>query len=134
LAGAAPPSCSDAGVAFARLVFPKGAHFTPAMTFERASTNLVVEFDIIIAVFIGWQLTLGSSSARPLMIALLVLLQCFLSRDLIDRGEAVLAIVLSDRSRFRIIQPSRLRKPPPPLSLHSMRRLHFIGRGEWAQA
>src|SRR5205807_9764318 len=39
--GAASSSCSYAAVALARSIFRNGAHFTAAMAFELASTNLV---------------------------------------------------------------------------------------------
>src|SRR5262249_34372786 len=45
--GAASSSCSYAAVALARSIFRKGAHFTAAMAFEMASTNLVLELTII---------------------------------------------------------------------------------------
>ncbi len=55
--GAASSSCSYAAVALARSIFRKGAHFTAAMAFELASTNLVLEISIIMLVLLGWQLT-----------------------------------------------------------------------------
>jgi uncharacterized protein len=63
--GAASSSCSSAAVAMARSVFRKGADFTSAMAFELASTNLVIELGIILAVLIGWQFTAANSSADP---------------------------------------------------------------------
>ena len=45
--GAASSSCSYAAVALARSIFRKGAHFTAALAFEMASTNLVLELSII---------------------------------------------------------------------------------------
>src|SRR5579859_4390788 len=57
--GAASSSCSYAAVALARSLFRKGADFTAAMAFQFASTNLVVELGIILAVLIGWQFTAG---------------------------------------------------------------------------
>lgn len=57
--GAASSSCSYAAVALARSLFRKGAHFTAAMAFEIASTNLVIELGIILALLMGWQFTLG---------------------------------------------------------------------------
>src|SRR5467141_5346502 len=57
--GAASSSCSYAAVALARSIFRKGAHFTAAMAFEMASTNLVVELGIIMVALLGWQLTLA---------------------------------------------------------------------------
>src|SRR6202521_3857313 len=53
--GAASSSCSYAAVALARSPFRKGADFTAAMAFEFASTNLVVELGVIMAVLLGWQ-------------------------------------------------------------------------------
>src|SRR5213596_3819527 len=57
--GAASSSCSYAAVALARSLFRKGADFTAAMAFEIASTNLVIELGIILALLMGWQLTLA---------------------------------------------------------------------------
>src|SRR6516162_7504074 len=51
----AASSCSYAAVALARSLFRKGASFTSAMAFEIASTNLVIELGIILALLIGWQ-------------------------------------------------------------------------------
>src|SRR5690348_7172056 len=57
--GAASSSCSYAAVALARSLFRKGADFTSAMAFQFASTNLVLELGIILAVLIGWQFTVA---------------------------------------------------------------------------
>jgi uncharacterized protein len=57
--GAASSSCSYAAVALARSIFRKGADFTAAMVFEFASTNLVIELGIIMAILLGWEFTLG---------------------------------------------------------------------------
>ena len=79
--GAASSSCSYAAVALARSIFRKGAHFTAAMAFEMASTNLVLELSIIMVALLGWQLTLAEIVGAPLMVLLLVLLfRRFLSR------------------------------------------------------
>src|SRR5258708_34085352 len=72
--GAASSSCSYAAVAIARSVFRKGANFTAAMTFEMASTNLVLELSIIIVVLMGWQFMAAEAIAAPLMVAILALL------------------------------------------------------------
>ncbi|MGH3273465.1 MAG: permease [Streptosporangiaceae bacterium] len=61
--GAASSSCSYAAVALARSLVRKGANFTAAMAFEVASTNLVVELGVILALLLGWQFTARSSSA-----------------------------------------------------------------------
>src|SRR5205823_2931866 len=69
--GAASSSCSYAAVALARSIFRKGAHFTAAMAFEFASTNLVIELGVILALLIGWQFTLAEFLGGPLMVVLL---------------------------------------------------------------
>jgi uncharacterized membrane protein YraQ (UPF0718 family) len=74
LLGAASSSCSYAAVALARSIFRKGGDFTAAMTFQIASTNLVAELGILLAVLIGWQFTVAEFFGGPLMIVLLVLL------------------------------------------------------------
>src|SRR6202035_2252943 len=50
--GAASSSCSYAAVALARSLFSKGANFTAAMAFEIASTNLVVDLRVILALLL----------------------------------------------------------------------------------
>jgi uncharacterized membrane protein YraQ (UPF0718 family) len=94
--GATSSSCSYAAVALARSLFRKGASFTAAMAFEIASTNLVIELGVILALLIGWQFTLGEFLGGPIMIAVLALLfRRFLRPDLVaqarrqaDRGLA----------------------------------------------
>ena len=72
--GAASSSCSYAAVALARSLFRKGANFTAAMAFEIASTNLVIELGIILALLMGWQFTLAEFIGGPLMIIFLAVL------------------------------------------------------------
>src|SRR5437867_12168003 len=48
--GAASSSCSYASVALARSLFRKRANFTAAIAFDIASTNLVIELGIIMAI------------------------------------------------------------------------------------
>jgi len=83
--GVASSSCSYAAVALARSLFRKGASFTAAMVFEIASTNLVVELGIILALLIGWQFTLAEFVGGPIMIVLLALMfRLFLRKRLLD--------------------------------------------------
>ena len=83
--GAASSSCSYAAVALARSLFRKGANFTSAMAFEIASTNLVIEMGIILALLMGWQFTLAEFVGGPLMILILaVLFRLFLRRRILD--------------------------------------------------
>src|SRR5947208_3449349 len=69
--GAASSSCSYAAAALARSLFRKGANFTAAMAFMLASTNLVAELGIIMAILLGWQFTLAEFAGGPLMVAIL---------------------------------------------------------------
>jgi uncharacterized membrane protein YraQ (UPF0718 family) len=71
--GAASSSCSYAAVALARSLFRKGAHFTSAMTFQIASTNLVIELGVILALLMGWRFTLAELVGGPIVIVLVAL-------------------------------------------------------------
>ncbi|MEP6851231.1 MAG: permease [bacterium] len=83
--GAASSSCSYAAVALARSLLRKGADFTAAMAFQIASTNLVIELGIILALLMGWQFTLGEFVGGPIMIIVLaVLLRRFLTPRLVE--------------------------------------------------
>src|SRR6266702_19520 len=83
--GMASSSCSSAAVALARAVFRKGASFTAAMVFEIASTNLVIELGIILALLISWQFTLAEFIGGPIMIVLVaVAFRLFVRQRLID--------------------------------------------------
>src|SRR3954466_15291403 len=83
--GAASSSCSYAAVALARSLFRKGANFTSAMAFEVASTNLVVELGIILALLIGWEFTAAEFVGGPVMILVLfVLFRMFLRPRLLE--------------------------------------------------
>src|SRR5881394_619239 len=72
--GAASSSCSYAAVALARALFRKGAQFTAAMAFEIASTNLVVELGILLALLLGWQFTAAEFIGGPIMIVVVAVL------------------------------------------------------------
>ena len=69
--GVASSSCSYAAVALARSIFRKGADFIAAMAFQFASTNLVIELGIILAVLIGWQFVAAEFAGGLIMVALL---------------------------------------------------------------
>jgi uncharacterized membrane protein YraQ (UPF0718 family) len=85
--GAASSSCSYAAVALARSLFRKGADFTAAMAFELASTNLVFELGIVMAVLLGWQFVVGEFVGGPLMIVFVALLfRVLLKRRLVDEA------------------------------------------------
>ncbi|MGB7785932.1 MAG: permease [Salinimicrobium sp.] len=52
-------SCSFSALASTKSLFKKGAGFIPSIAFLLASTNLVIELGIIIAIFLGWQFVVG---------------------------------------------------------------------------
>jgi len=72
--GVASSSCSYAAVALARSIFRKGADFVAAMAFQFASTNLVLELGIILAVLIGWQFVAAEFVGGLIMVALLTVM------------------------------------------------------------
>jgi uncharacterized membrane protein YraQ (UPF0718 family) len=85
--GAASSSCSYASVALARSLFRRGADFTAAMVFQFASTNLVFELGIVMALLLGWQFVAGEFVGGPVMIVLLVVcFRLFLTRGLVDEA------------------------------------------------
>src|SRR5712692_11755494 len=86
--GAASSSCSYAAVALARSLFRKGASFTAAMAFEIASTNLVTELGIILALLLSWQFTLAEFVGGPIMIVLVALaFRLFVRQRLIEAAK-----------------------------------------------
>jgi len=72
--GAASSSCSYAATALTRTLFRKGADFIAAIAFQFASTNLVVELSVLLAVLLGWQFMLAEFTGGPIMIVLIVLM------------------------------------------------------------
>ncbi len=83
--GIASSSCSYAAVALARALFRRGANFTAVMVFELASTNLVIELGIIMALLLGWQFTAAEFVGGPIMIVLIaVIFRLFLRQRLVD--------------------------------------------------
>ena len=89
LFGMASSSCSYAAVALARSVFRKGASFLNAMTFEIASTNLVIELGVILLVLLGWQFTAAEFAGGIFMVVLLALMLRFtLTRSLVEQARA----------------------------------------------
>ncbi|MHB8313706.1 MAG: permease, partial [Candidatus Dormibacteria bacterium] len=71
----------------AKSIFAKGADFVAAMVFMFASTNLVIELGIVLAVLIGWQFTASEFFGGLLMIALFVLVaRVTLPASLVERA------------------------------------------------
>ncbi len=71
--GTISSSCSYAASATARSLFQKGADFVASMVFMFASTNLVVELGVVLAVLIGWQFVAAEFVGGAIMIALLAI-------------------------------------------------------------
>jgi uncharacterized membrane protein YraQ (UPF0718 family) len=87
--GAASSSCSYAAVALARALLRKGANFTAAMAFEIASTNLVIELGVILALLMGWQFTAAEFIGGPIMIIVVAVgFRVFLRQRLLDSARA----------------------------------------------
>jgi uncharacterized membrane protein YraQ (UPF0718 family) len=83
--GIASSSCSYAAVAMARSLFRKGSSFVAAIVFEIASTNLVIELGVILALLLGWQFTLAEFVGGPIIIVLMALFfRIFVRAKLID--------------------------------------------------
>ncbi len=59
------------------------------MTFEIASTNLVIELGIILALLIAWQFTLAEFIGGPLMILFIaIMFRLFLRKKLLEAAHA----------------------------------------------
>jgi uncharacterized membrane protein YraQ (UPF0718 family) len=112
--GAASSSCSYAAVALARSLFRKGASFTAAMAFEIASTNLVVELGIILALLLGWQFTLAEAVGGPLMIVLLaVVFRLVLRGRLLDDARAQADLGLAGSMEGHAAMDMSVQQPGP---------------------
>lgn len=61
-------SCSFAALSTTRALFAKGAGLVPSLAFLLASTNLVIELGIVIAVFLSWQFVIGEYVGGLLLI------------------------------------------------------------------
>ena len=66
-------SCSFAALSTTRSLFSKGAGLIPSLAFLLASTNLVIELGIVIAVFLSWQFVVGEYVGGILLIVLMAI-------------------------------------------------------------
>src|SRR6056297_559084 len=69
--GFASSSCSFAALSGTRALFAKGAGFIPSMAFLLASTNLVIELGIIIAIFLSWHFVVAEYVGGLILIAVM---------------------------------------------------------------
>ncbi len=78
-------SCSFAALATTRSLFTKGAGLIPSLAFLLASTNLVVELGIVIAVFLSWQFVVGEYVGGVLLILLMwIVVRVTFPKSLVD--------------------------------------------------
>jgi uncharacterized membrane protein YraQ (UPF0718 family) len=61
-------SCSFSALSTTRALFSKGAGLAPSLAFMLASTNLVIELGMVIAIFLGWQFVVGEYVGGILLI------------------------------------------------------------------
>lgn len=61
-------SCSFSALSTTRAIFGKGAGLAPSLAFMLASTNLVIELGMVIAIFLGWQFVVGEYVGGLLLI------------------------------------------------------------------
>ncbi|MGH7611875.1 MAG: permease [Candidatus Dormibacteria bacterium] len=95
--GMVSSSCSYAASAMAKSLVSRGADFTAAMVFMIASTNLVLELGVVLALLLGWQFTASEYLGGLLMIAGFALLSRFvLPRELVEQARSRLQRVDGD--------------------------------------
>jgi uncharacterized protein len=110
--GAASSSCSYAAVALARSLFRKGANFTAAMAFEIASTNLVIELGVLLALLLGWQFTLAEFIGGPFMIVFVAIaFRLFLRARVLEAARAQADRGLSGRMEGHAAMDMSVREP-----------------------
>jgi uncharacterized membrane protein YraQ (UPF0718 family) len=67
-------SCSFSALATTRALFQKGAGLAASLAFLLASTNLVIELGIVIAIFLTWQFVVGEYVGGILLVLIVWLL------------------------------------------------------------
>jgi hypothetical protein len=90
-------SCSFSALATTKSLFKKGAGFISSVAFLLASTNLVIELGMVIAVFLGWQFVVGEYVGGVLLILICWLLIVIIQpKKLIEEARANLGSSESD--------------------------------------
>jgi len=69
--GVISSSCSFSALSTTRALFRKGAGFIASLAFLLASTNLVIELGVVIAVFLSWHFVVGEYVGGVLLIVLM---------------------------------------------------------------
>ena len=118
-------SCSFAALASTRAIMRKGAGLVPSLAFLLASTNLVVELGIVIAIFLGWQFVVAEYVGGVLLI---LLMWVFVRLTYPERWMAALRDRFDeedDEEAARRDWREQLR------SIEGWRRIAATYRGEW---
>lgn len=80
-------SCSFSALSTTRSLFTKGAGLLPSLAFLLASTNLVIELGIIIAVFLSWQFVVAEYVGGLLLILCVwLLVKLWLPKNLVEQA------------------------------------------------
>ncbi len=110
--GVVSSSCSYAASAMAKSLFQRGADFVTSMVFMFASTNLVIELGVVLAVLIGWRFLAAQFVGGAIMILLLTLIggAAFASRE-IEAARRRLEETNGDDPPLRRPLSERLRDP-----------------------
>jgi len=119
-------SCSYAASAMARTLFLRGADFVASLIFMVASTNLVIELGIVLAVLIGWQFVAAEFVGGAIMIVLLATLG-----SLWFRGRALAEVRTNANGSAAGGHDTAA---PPPLPSTGTWRHRIRSTGGWADA
>ena len=119
-------SCSFSALATTKSLFQKGASFMASLAFLLASTNLVIELGILIALFLGWQFVVGEYVGGLLLIAITWGLVAVLRPD---------QLVRQARERLQEAAPEEEGEPAPLRDRlsdpHQWARVGMRYRMEW---
>jgi uncharacterized membrane protein YraQ (UPF0718 family) len=119
-------SCSFAALATTRSIMKKGAGLVPSLAFLLASTNLVVELGIVIAIFLGWQFVVAEYVGGLLLILLMWL---FVRLTYPERWMSQLRDRFDEEDEDDEVEPGDWRRKVR--SLEGWRAIASTYRGEW---
>jgi uncharacterized protein len=119
--GMVSSSCSYAATAMGKSLFQKGADFVTAMIFMFASTNLVLELGIVLAVLMGWQFAAAEFVGGPIMILLLAV-----------TGSWVIKHNVEVRARRRLVAESAAAHDHDAMAGVSEERQDELERTRWS--
>ena len=119
-------SCSFAALATTRSIMKKGAGLVPSLAFLLASTNLVVELGIVIAIFLGWQFVVAEYVGGLLLILFMWL---FVRLTYPERWMSDLRDRFEEEEADDEVEPGDWREKIR--SLEGWRQIAATYRGEW---